>query len=91
MYRPNPKRTYTLAGRCSSQVYTTLDNVDVHYNTDQGFSEWFVMETHLNYALNQNWSGSLGVDNLLDRKYFLFHPFPQRTFVVGAKYGFVGR
>jgi hypothetical protein len=27
----------------------------------------------------------LGADNVFDRKYFLFHPFPQRTFVASAK------
>jgi iron complex outermembrane recepter protein len=36
--------------------------------------------------VNRHWSASLGVDNLLNRKYFLFHPFPQRTLVGGAKY-----
>jgi iron complex outermembrane receptor protein len=88
MYRPNDKLTYTLAGRYSSRLYTTLDNIDVRYNTYQGFAEWFVMDTHLNYTVDAHWSASLGVDNLLDRKYFLFHPFPQRTFLAGAKYGF---
>jgi iron complex outermembrane receptor protein len=61
--------------------------VDVRYNTYQGFSEWFVMDTKVNYRVNENWSTSLGVDNLLDRKYFLFHPFPHRTFLAGLKYG----
>ena len=75
-------------GRYSSKLYTTLDNADVRYNTYQGFSEWFVMDTKANYQVNQNWNASFGVDNLLDRKYFLFHPFPHRTFIAGLKYGF---
>jgi iron complex outermembrane receptor protein len=88
MYRPDDRFTFTLAGRYSSKLYTTLDNVDVRYNTYQGFSEWFVMDTKANYRVNENWSASFGVDNLLDRKYFLFHPFPHRTFLAGLKYGF---
>ena len=88
MYRPDDRFTFTLAGRYSSKLYTTLDNVDVRYNTYQGFSEWFVMDTKLNYRVNENWNVSTGVDNLLDRKYFLFHPFPHRTFLAGLKYGF---
>ena len=88
MYRPNERLTYTLAARYSSKLYTTLDNADVRYNTYQGFSDWFVMDTKLNYRVNDNWSTSLGVDNLLDRKYFLFHPFPQRTFLAGLKYDY---
>jgi iron complex outermembrane receptor protein len=87
MYRPNDRFTYTLAARYSSKLYTTLDNVDVRYNTYQGFSEWFVMDTKANYRVNDHWSVSGGIDNLLDRKYFLFHPFPQRTFIAGLKYG----
>jgi iron complex outermembrane receptor protein len=85
LYRPDEHFTFTLAGRYSSKLYTTLDNVDVRYNTYQGFSEWFVMDGKVNYRVNENWSTSLGVDNLLDRKYFLFHPFPQRTFVATAR------
>ena len=88
MYRPNDRLTYTLAARYSSKLYTTLDNADVRYNTYQGFSEWFVMDTKLNYRVDDNWSVSGGIDNLLDRKYFLFHPFPHRTFIAGLKYGF---
>ncbi len=87
LYRPDEHFTFTLAGRYSSKLYTTLDNVDVRYNTYQGFSEWFVMDSKVNYRVNENWSTSLGVDNLLDRKYFLFHPFPQRTLLMGLKYG----
>jgi iron complex outermembrane recepter protein len=88
MYRPNERLTYTLAARYSSKLYTTLDNTDVRYNTYQGFSEWFVMDTKLNFRVDEHWSASGGIDNLLDRKYFLFHPFPQRTFIAGLKYGF---
>jgi iron complex outermembrane recepter protein len=91
MYRPNDRFTYTLAARYSSRLYTTLDNADVNTNTYQGFADWFVMDTKLNYRVNDDWSVSGGVDNLLDRKYFLFHPFPQRTFVAGLKYGFQSR
>jgi iron complex outermembrane receptor protein len=87
LYRPDEHFTFTLAARYSSRLYTTLDNADVRYNTYQGFSEWFVMDSKVNYRVNENWSTSLGVDNLLDRKYFLFHPFPHRTFLMGLKYG----
>jgi iron complex outermembrane receptor protein len=88
MYRPTERFTYTLAGRYSTKLYTTLDNADVRYNTYQGFSDWFVMDTKANYRVNDNWNASFGIDNLLNRKYFLFHPFPQRTFLAGLKYDY---
>ena len=39
-----------------------------------------------NFRFDTHWSAGLGVDNVLNRKYFLFHPFPQRTFVGSVKY-----
>jgi iron complex outermembrane receptor protein len=85
-YHVDPRLGLTLGGRYSSKMYTTLDNTDVHPNTYQGFTEWFVMDARASYKVDDHWFASLGVDNLLDRKYFLFHPFPQRTFIASAKY-----
>ena len=48
-YRPTDRFTLHARGRYSSKLYTTLDNADVRYNTYQGFSEWFVMDTKANY------------------------------------------
>jgi iron complex outermembrane receptor protein len=32
------------------------------------------------YQWDDNWGLAAGIDNLNNDKYFLFHPFPQRTF-----------
>ena len=85
-YRPDEHWSLTVAGRYSDMMYTTLDNADVNPNTYQGFSAWFVADTRASYRFDRHWSASLGADNVLNRKYFLFHPFPQRTFVGGLKY-----
>jgi iron complex outermembrane recepter protein len=87
-YRPRAALSVALGGRYSDKLYTTLDNADVNTNTWQGFSGWFVMDTHVSYRLSAHLTATGGVDNLLNRKYFLFHPFPQRTFVSSVKYGF---
>jgi iron complex outermembrane recepter protein len=87
-YRPSRALALTLAGRYSGQQYSTVDNTDVNPNTYGGFDEFFVLDTHANWRINRHWSLSGGVDNLLNRKYFLFHPFPQRTFVGELKYAF---
>jgi iron complex outermembrane receptor protein len=87
-YHPNDRIALTLAGRYSGKVYTTLDNADVNPNTYQGFSDWLVADTRVSYGLNRHLNASLGVDNLFNRKYFFFHPFPQRTLVGSLKYGF---
>ena len=69
-------------------MFTTLDEADTNSNTDQGFAAWFVADARIHYRATSRWVASLGVDNLLDRKYFLFHPFPQRTFVTELSYAF---
>ena len=80
-YRPVEALALSLGGRYSGMVYTTLDNADVHPGTYGGFEKWFVMDAKASYRLGTWLSMSAGVDNLLDRKYFWFHPFPQRTLV----------
>jgi iron complex outermembrane receptor protein len=85
-YRPDPPLALSLGGRYSSKLYTTLDNADVRFNTYQGFSDWFVIDARAIYDWSRHWSAAVGVDNLLDRKYFLFHPFPQRTLIGSAKF-----
>lgn len=85
IYRPAGALALTLAGRYSSAMFTTLDDADVHPNTYQGFAEWLVVDARAQLRIDERWTAALGVDNLLDRKYFLFHPFPQRTFVASAK------
>lgn len=87
-YRPDQRWAFTLAGRYSGMLWTTLDNTDVNPNTWQGFGAWFVADAHINVRLNRHWSASLGADNVLNRKYFLFHPFPNRTLFANVKYNF---
>jgi hypothetical protein len=40
------------------------------------------LDARVHYQWYENWSLSAGVDNLNNDKYFLFHPFPQRSFVM---------
>jgi iron complex outermembrane recepter protein len=87
-YRPVARLGMTLAGRYSGKLYTTLDNADVNPNTWQGFGEWFVADARASYQIDRHWNAAIGVDNLLDRKYFLFHPFPQRTVVGNLRFAF---
>ena len=85
-YHASPATSIALSGRYASKMFTTLDDADVNPNTYQGFTEWFVMDARATHRVDAHWFASIGVDNLLDRKYFLFHPFPQRTLVASLKY-----
>ncbi|WP_432239380.1 TonB-dependent receptor [Herbaspirillum robiniae] len=87
-YKPDDRWTYTLAGRYSARVYATVDNTDVNSHTYQGFDGYTVFDARVRYRFDRHWSAALGVDNLTNRDYFLFHPFPQRTVFAELKYDF---
>jgi iron complex outermembrane receptor protein len=78
-YRPNERFAGTIAARYSGRQFAQIDNLDIYEHTYQGFESFFVIDARLRYQLNKNWSAAVGVDNLNNRDYFLFHPFPQRT------------
>jgi len=77
---------FTLGARYSDRSFGTIDNSDPVSQTYQGFSGYFVMDARIRYRIDENWNLSVGVDNLNNDKYFLFHPFPQRTFVMEVHY-----
>ena len=87
-YRPNDRLTATVAVRYSNRVYATLDNSDVYTHTYQGFDSFRVVDARLNYQFDKHLSGAIGIDNLNNRRYFLFHPFPQVTTIAQLTYKF---
>ncbi|GAC1371018.1 MAG: TonB-dependent receptor [Aquirhabdus sp.] len=85
-YKPNNQWAFTLAGRYSGEQFATVDNTDINPDTYQGFQSFFVMDARANYNFAKHWSAALGVDNLNNSRYFLFHPFQQRTVFGELKY-----
>jgi iron complex outermembrane receptor protein len=87
-YSGIPKLDLTLAARYSDRSYASLDNSDHYANTYQGFGAFFVVDAHASYKVTDHLTAGLGVSNLNNRKYFLFHPFPQRTVLVDLSYAY---
>jgi iron complex outermembrane receptor protein len=79
-WRPVDGVSLSAAARYSSRLYGTLDNSDVIGNTYQGFYKFLVVDLRAQFQVAKNYTLGIGVDNLNNDKYFLFHPFPQRTF-----------
>lgn len=80
-----PRLDVTVAARYSDRSFATIDNSDPYANTYQGFEAWFSLDVNARYRLTNHVDVGLGVTNALDRKYFLFHPFPQRTLLADLK------
>lgn len=87
-YSGIPKLDLTLAARYSDRSFATLDNSDHYANTYQGFGAFFVVDAHARYQVTEHLAAGVGITNLNDRKYFLFHPFPQRTVLVDLSYSY---
>ncbi|MBR0688489.1 TonB-dependent receptor [Bradyrhizobium manausense] len=87
-YRPNDSWAYTVAARYSGKQYSTLDNTDSVSHVYGAFDNFFVVDLKIHYSATKNFAFDFGIDNLFNEQYFLFHPFPGRTFVLAGKYTF---
>ncbi|MBK4735803.1 TonB-dependent receptor [Noviherbaspirillum pedocola] len=87
-WRPDERWAWTVAARYSSRQYATVDNTDINPATYQGFEGYAVIDTRVQYRVDAHWQLAAGIDNLNNRSYFLFHPFPERTLYAEAKYAY---
>ncbi|WP_426442850.1 TonB-dependent receptor [Bradyrhizobium genosp. P] len=87
-YRPNESWACTVAARYSSKQYSTLDNTDRVSHVYGAFDNYFVVDMKIHYNATKNLAFDFGIDNIFNEQYFLFHPFPGRTFVMAGKYNF---
>ena len=78
-WRANHRLSLTAAARLSSRNYATLDNSDIFADTYQGFDKYFVVDLRATYKVDDHVELALGADNINNHRYFLFHPFPQRS------------
>ena len=78
-WRTTDALTLSAGVRFTSRNFANLANDDTVGNTYQGFYRYTVMDVRAVYRLNAHADVSVGVDNLNNDKYFLFHPFPQRS------------
>jgi iron complex outermembrane recepter protein len=87
-YRPNESWAFTFAARYSGKQYSTLDNTDIISHVYGAFDNYIVADMKVHYTATRNFSFDFGIDNLFNEQYFLFHPFPGRTYVLAGKYTF---
>lgn len=87
-WRPSPQIALTAAGRFAARSFGTIDNSDPNPNTYQGFDGYAVVDLRAQFRVTPRWQLALGVDNVGDDRYFLFHPFPQRSFTAEVGYRF---
>lgn len=87
-YRADDKLSLSAAIRWQGWMYSTLDNSDWIHGVYQSFDPFAVVDLKARYKFMDHAAIELGVDNVGDYRYFLFHPFPGRTFVASLKAAF---
>lgn len=87
-WRPSPNVSLTAGARYASRNYATLDNSDIVGNTYQGFYQYLVVDLRARFTFAKHYTLAVGIDNVNDDRYFLFHPFPQRAFTAEIGYRF---
>lgn len=87
-WRPTGRLSLTAAARAASRIYGTIDNSDIVGNTYQGFHKYLVVDLRAQVKLDEHLTLGLGVDNVANDRYFLFHPFPQRSFAADIQFRF---
>ncbi|MGZ4959268.1 MAG: TonB-dependent receptor [Methylomonas sp.] len=81
--------TSSVSGRYSSKQFGQLDNSDVNPDTYTGTgSAFFVIDTRAKYQLTKQLTLSAGIDNITNEKYWIYHVFPQRTYIAELKYNY---
>ncbi|HYD80276.1 MAG TPA: TonB-dependent receptor [Paucimonas sp.] len=78
-YRPNRRWMGSLAVRRSGRQYGSLDNSDSNPGVFGGTSSYTVWDAKLTYRFGKHIEASIGIDNLSDVHYYVFHPYPGRT------------
>jgi iron complex outermembrane receptor protein len=87
-WQATPKLTLTAAARYADRAFGTIDNSDVVAHTYQGFDRYLVLDARALYRIDEHWSAALGIDNAGNERYFLFHPFPQRSVLAEVTYAY---
>ncbi|TDG26541.1 TonB-dependent receptor [Paraburkholderia silviterrae] len=86
-YRFDARSALTLAARYSGRQYNTLTNTDTNPNVFGGTSTYTVADIKYTFRPTKKSEIGVGIDNLFDARYFVYHPYPGRTYYVEAKLG----
>lgn len=84
-YHHSDKLDYTLGGRYSGRSHASLDNSDVNRHAIDGVSNFTVFDARINYTINEHVEVGGGVNNLLDERYYVGHPYQGRTLFADLK------
>jgi outer membrane cobalamin receptor len=87
-YRANEKLTASVSVRYSSGQFGQLNNSDTNGFAYTGITSYVVADLIAKYKITRQWTAMGGINNVNNDKYWIFHPFPQRTFFAQLKFNY---
>jgi len=84
-YHIGERYALMLAARYSGREYNTLTNTDTNPNVFGGTSTYTVADAKFTFHPTKASDLSVGVDNIFDARYFVYHPYPGRTFYIEGR------
>ncbi|HTI17450.1 MAG TPA: TonB-dependent receptor [Trinickia sp.] len=84
-YHIDDRAAVTVAGRYSGRQYNTLTNTDTNPEVFGGTSTYAVVDAKFTFRPTKFSEIGVGVDNLFDARYFVYHPYPGRTIYAHGK------
>jgi iron complex outermembrane receptor protein len=85
-YHASDRVAMTVAGRYSGRQYNTLDHSDIDPDTFGGASAFLTFDAKLTWKVSEHVELGAGVDNLTNRRYYVYYPYPSRSYLVEAKF-----
>jgi iron complex outermembrane receptor protein len=80
IYHVNPSWMASLGARYVSNEFSDLNNDDYVKHVYGAIDPYLFIDVKLSYRLRSGDRLSFGVDNLTNKKAFVYHPWPARTF-----------
>jgi iron complex outermembrane receptor protein len=87
-YRANEKLTASVSVRYSSGQFGQLNNSDTNGFAYTGITSYVVADLIAKYKITRQWTAIGGINNVNNDKYWIFHPFPQRTFFAQLRFNY---
>lgn len=87
-YRPDDRASYSVGIRYAGYQANAADNSDINQSVYGANSAFLVADVRATYKIDKNLKAALGIDNLNNERYYLYHPMPQRTIHAEVKYDF---
>jgi len=85
-YHATERVAMTLAGRYSGRQYNTLDHSDIDPDTFGGASAFLTFDAKLTWKVSDHVELGAGVDNITNRRYYVYYPYPSRSYLVEARF-----